>query len=154
MVGSQVCLWNLDITSKTTKSMEAAEMWFYHSIHRIPWTPQQTYVTFLLRKGQEHKLLCCIEQKQLKFLCQIIHEGGLEDLALCSWIPVKCARGAHHFTFINNIKCLYENSGSLSITDQIGKQCYISHYIKRSKILKIHDCSRSLTIWPEWTTSA
>jgi len=55
------------ITSKTRKNLEAAEMWFYRRIPRIPWTAHQTNVSVLQRMGQERKLLCCIEQNNSNF---------------------------------------------------------------------------------------
>jgi len=39
------------ITSKTRKNIEAAEMWFYRIILRIPWTAHQTNVSVLQRMG-------------------------------------------------------------------------------------------------------
>ena len=101
------------ITSMTRKNLEAAEMWFYLRILRIPWTANQTNVLVLERMGQERKLLCCIEQRQLKFLSHVIRKGELEDLALSGRIPGKCARGAQRFTFINNFKGLCKNHGKL-----------------------------------------
>jgi len=70
------------ITSKTRKNLEAAEMWFYRRIPRIPWTAHQTNVSVLQRMGQERKLLCCIEQRQLKCLGHVIRKGELEDLKI------------------------------------------------------------------------
>jgi len=61
--------------------------------------------------GQERKLLCCIEQRQLKFVGHVIRKGVLEDLALSGRIPGKRARGAQRFTFINNFKGLRKNPG-------------------------------------------
>jgi len=53
---------------------------------------------------QERKLLCCMEQKQLKFLAHVIRkEEELEDLAQSGRIPGKRARGAQRFTFITNL---------------------------------------------------
>ena len=66
------------ITSRTRKNLEAAEMWFYRRILRIPWTAHQANVSVLQRMGQERRLLCCIEQRQLKFLGHVIRKGELE----------------------------------------------------------------------------
>ena len=101
------------ITSKTRKNLEAAEMWFYRRILRIPWTAHQTNVSVLQRMGQERKLICCIEQRQLKFLGHAIRKGELEDLALSSRIPGKRASGVQRFTFIHNFEGLWKNPGNL-----------------------------------------
>ena len=84
-------------------------MWFYCRILRVLWTALQTNGTILQKMEQEHKLLCCIKQRQLKFLGHAIRKGKLEDLALSGRIPGKRARGAQRFTFINNFKHLYQN---------------------------------------------
>jgi len=76
---------------------EAAEMWFYRRILRIPWTAHRTNVSVLQRMRQESKLPC-IKQRQLKFLGPVIRKGELEDLALSGSIPGKRARGAQRFT--------------------------------------------------------
>jgi len=101
------------VTTKTRKNLEAAEMWFYRRILRIPWTAHQTNVSVLQRMGQVRKLLCCIEQRQLKFLGHVIRKGEHEDLALSSRIPRKRARSAQRSTFIHNFKDLCKNPGKL-----------------------------------------
>ena len=88
-------------------------MWFYRRILRIPWTAHQTNVSVLQRMGQVRKLLCCIEQRQLKFLGHVIRKGEHEDLALSSRIPRKRARSAQRSTFIHNFKDLCKNPGKL-----------------------------------------
>ena len=103
--------WTL--TAKIRKNIEAAEMWFYRRILCIPWTALQTNETALQEIGQERKLLCCIEQRQLKFFGLAIRKGELEDLTLSGRIPGKRARGAQRFTFFNNFKHLYQNSVQL-----------------------------------------
>jgi len=55
--------------------------------------------------GQERKLLCCIEQRQLIFLGHVIRKGELEDLDLSGRIPGKRARDAQSFTFHNSKLC-------------------------------------------------
>jgi len=101
------------VTTKTRKNLEAAEMWSYRRIIRIPWTAHQTNVSVLQRMRQERKLLCCIEQRQLKFLGHVIRKGEFADLALSGRIPGKRARGAQRFTFIHNFKGLCKNPGKL-----------------------------------------
>ena len=76
------------------KNLESVEMWFYCRILHITWTAHQTNVSVLQTIGQEHKLLCCIEQRQLKFLSHVIRKGELEDLALSGRNTGKRAKGA------------------------------------------------------------
>ena len=103
--------WTL--TEKPRKNAEAEEMWFYRRILRIPCTALQTNQAVLQKIGQERKLLCCVEQRQLKFLGHAIRKGEHEDLALNDRICGKSARITQRFTFINNFKHLYQNPGQL-----------------------------------------
>jgi len=64
------------MTTKTRKNLEAAEMWFYRRILRIPWTAHQTDVSLLQRMRQERKLICCIEERQLKFWTMLYTSGA------------------------------------------------------------------------------
>ena len=101
------------LAANIRKNIEAAEMLFYLRILRIPWTALQTNEAVLQKMGQERKLLCCIKQRQLKFLVHVIRNGELENLVLRSRISVKGARGAQRFTFTNNFNHLYQNPGQL-----------------------------------------
>jgi len=63
--------------------------------------------------GQGRKLLCCTEQRELKFLGHATRQGELENLARSCRISGKRARGAQRFTYINIFKRLYKNPGQL-----------------------------------------
>jgi len=124
VTSTHVRLWNLGSNNKDQENLEAAEMWFYSRILRIPWTAHQANVSVLQRMGQERKPLCCTEQRQLRFLDQVIPKGELEDLALSGRIPGKRARGAQRFTFIHNFKSLCKNPGNygwLVVIEHNGK---------------------------------
>ena len=58
-------------------------------------------------------MLCCIEQRLLKFLGHVICKAELELFGPSGSIPGKHARSAQRFTFINNFKHLYQNPGQL-----------------------------------------
>ena len=80
--------------------------------------------------GQECKLLCCIEHRQLKFLGHVIHKEGLENFAPSSRIPEKRAMSAQRFTFINKFQLcikILDNYGMFPETEQNGKA---SQYIE------------------------
>jgi len=51
--------WTL--TTKSRKNVEAAEMWFYRGILRIPWTALQTIMAVFQRMGQRRKPLCYVD---------------------------------------------------------------------------------------------
>ena len=111
--GSHVCVKSAHLTAKIRKNIEAEEMWFYRRILCIPWAALQTNETVFQKMGRERKLLCCIEQKQLKFLGHAIRKGEFKDLALSGRIHGKRAKSAQRFTSINNFKHLYQNPGQL-----------------------------------------
>ena len=96
----------------------------------VPWTALQTNETVLQKMGQERKLLCCIEHRQLKFLGHVIRKGELENFAPSSRIPEKRAMSAQRFTFINKFQLcikILDNYGMPPETEQNGKA---SHYIE------------------------
>ena len=113
------------VTTKTMKNLESAEMWFYCRILHITWTAHQTNVSVLQTIGQEHKLLCCIEQRQLKFLGHVICKDELEILlrVLCFLLPF-------HYSPSFNFQALFllffvnTASSSLSFSDLFLLFCY------------------------------
>jgi len=84
----------------------------------------------------DRKLLCCIEQSQLKFLGHVMHKGELEDLAVSGRIPRKQTRVASVLHLFNNFKrlciyiCILGNYGRLHIIEHNGKTSkYIEDWI-------------------------
>ena len=74
--------------------------------------------------GQERNLLCCIKQRQLKFLGHVIRKGELEDLALSGRIPRKRARASsvsHSLTTLNICAKILDNYRLLPETEKLKK---------------------------------
>jgi len=127
------------VTTRTRKNLEAAEMWFYRRILRIPWTAHQTNVSVLQRMGQDRKLLCCTEQRQFKFLGHVIRKGELEDLALSVRIPENVQEVPNVLLSSITLKVcakILGNYGRLHEIEHNGRTSYyiegwISHYTER-----------------------
>jgi len=93
----------------------------------------------LQRIRQERKVLCCVEQRRIKFLGHVIRKGNLEDLALSGRIPGKRVRVTQRFTFINILKVCVKilgNYGRPQVIEHKGKtswyiEGWISHDSER-----------------------
>ena len=107
--------WTL--TAKIRKNIEAAEMWFYRRILHIPWTALQTNETVLQKMGHERKLLCCIEQRQIKFLGHAKRKGELEDLESVQGMPGV----SHLLTTLGICTKILDNYWMLPEIEQTGK---------------------------------
>ena len=68
------------VTTKTRKNLEAAEMWLYRRIIRIPWTVHQTNVSVLQRMGQERKLLFLQNKDSSNFWAMLYPQESLKVL--------------------------------------------------------------------------
>jgi len=93
--------WTL--SAETTKNLEAAEMWFFRRMLRIPYTAHETNTSVLKKVGQNRQLLNIIRERQLKFTGHIIRKGELEELSLSGKIPGKKARGGQRLLFLNQL---------------------------------------------------
>ena len=93
--------WTL--SEKTTRNIEAAELWYYRRILRIPWTAHETNQSVLERVGQEKQLLNIIRKRQISFLGHAIRKDEMENLCLSGKIPGKRARGRQRKMWLQNI---------------------------------------------------
>ena len=71
----------LDNFSKYEGSkLEAAEMWFYRRMLKIPWTGHVTKEEVLKKIGTERKLLPTVRERQLECLGHVMKEESLDAL--------------------------------------------------------------------------
>ena len=56
-----------DMRSNARSKLEAAEMWFYQRILKIPWAGHVTNEEVLKKMGTERKLLLAVRKRQLEF---------------------------------------------------------------------------------------
>jgi len=93
--------WTL--SQKSKKNIEAAELWFYRRMLRIPWTAHETNQSVLQRVGQGKQLLKIIRKRQISFLGHAIRKDEMEHLCLSGKIPGKKARGRQRRMWLENI---------------------------------------------------
>ena len=85
------------------KRLEAAEMYFYRRMMRIPWTARVTNVEVLRRAGVERCLMKRVRRRQLKFLGHIVRAGELESDCLLGRIDGTRARGRQRIKYMDSI---------------------------------------------------
>ena len=85
------------------KRLEAAEMYFYRRMMRIPWTARVTNVEVLRRAGVGRCLVKKIRRRQLKFLGHIVRAEELESDCLLGRIDGTRARGRQRTTYMDSI---------------------------------------------------
>ena len=76
--------WTLNKNMKN--KINAAEMWFYRRMLKIPWTARVTNEEVLRRVNQERSLLRTIRKRQMEFLGHVIRREKIEYLYLTGMI--------------------------------------------------------------------
>ena len=93
--------WTLRKTDRDR--LEAAEMWFFRRMMKIPWTARMTNVAVLQTAGYQRKMLATIKRRQMKFLGHVYRKGSIENLALTGKINGKRSRGRQRIIFMDQI---------------------------------------------------
>ena len=83
--------------------LEAAEMWFYRRMLRIPWTAHVTNEEVLRKIGTERKLLPTVRKRQLEFLGHVMRKESLENLTLTGRIEGKKSRGRPWIKYLTSL---------------------------------------------------
>ncbi|GFR73885.1 hypothetical protein ElyMa_003879900 [Elysia marginata] len=68
------------ITKEIQRKIEAAEMWFFRRMLRVPWTAKKTNEEFLKETETTRSLMNRIRRRQAKFVGHIMRREGLENL--------------------------------------------------------------------------
>ena len=92
------------IKEDSRQKLEAAEMFFYRKMQRIPWTARVTNEEVLRRVDEERTLIKEIRRRQLKFLGHILRAGELEKDCLLGRIEGRRARGAQRIKFLDSLR--------------------------------------------------
>ena len=93
--------WTLNKNMKN--KINAAEMWFYRRMLKIPWTARVTNEEVLRRVNQERSLLRTIRKRQIEFLGHVIRREKIEHLCLTGMIEGRRARGRQRKKFLDSI---------------------------------------------------
>ena len=73
------------ISKGMRKRLEAAEMWFYRRMMRIPWTARITNEEVLERVGVGRSLIGTIRKRQLSFLGHILRGIVWRGIVCWGW---------------------------------------------------------------------
>ena len=85
------------------KRLDAAEMYLYRRMMRIPWTARVTNVEVLRRAGVERCLMKRVKTRQLKFLGHIVRAEELESVCLLERIERTRDRGGERTIYMDSI---------------------------------------------------
>ena len=88
------------------KRLEAAEMWLYRRLLRIPWTDKRTNVSVLKELNASKKILETVNKRRLKYVGHIIRNKNTNLMAatLQGKIEARKKQGRPSVTYIENIK--------------------------------------------------
>ena len=92
------------ISKEMRKRLQAAEMWFYRRMLRVPWTARRTNQEILQRAGVSREVMTIIRKRQLGFLGHILRGNGREKDCLLGMVEGRRARGRQRTKFMDGIK--------------------------------------------------
>ena len=92
------------ISKEMRKRLEAAEIWFYRRMLRVPWTARRSNEDVLRMAGTKRELLSVIRKRQLGFLGHILRGNGLEKDCLLGMVEGVRARGRQRTKYLDGIK--------------------------------------------------
>ena len=92
------------ISKDMRRKLEAAEMWFYRRMLRIPWTARVTNQEVLERMGVAREMMTVIRRRQLGFLGHILRSNGIESNCLMGMVEGRRARGRQRMKWTDKIK--------------------------------------------------
>ena len=84
--------------------LEAAEMWFYRRMLKIPWTGHVTNEEVLKKIGTKRKLLPTIRKRQLEFLGHVMRKESVENLTLTGLTEGKKNRGRPRIKYLTSLR--------------------------------------------------
>ena len=92
------------ISKEMRSRLEAAEMWFYRRMLRIPWTARRTNQEVLRMAGVTRELMTVIRRRQIGFLGHILRGSRLEKDCLLGMVEGRRARGRQRTKYTDGIK--------------------------------------------------
>ena len=92
------------ITNTIQKKLEAAEMWMWRRMLKIPWTHRKTNEEVLRIAGINREIMYSIRGRQLKFLGHIVRAEDLEYDVLTGMVEGTRARGRPREKIMDGLK--------------------------------------------------
>ena len=91
------------ISKKLERKIEAAEMWFWRRMLKVPWTARMRNDEVLDRVDAGREIMRTIRRRQLRFLGHVLRRDGLENVSMTGKIDGRRARGRQRQKFMDGI---------------------------------------------------
>ncbi|GFN79417.1 RNA-directed DNA polymerase from mobile element jockey [Plakobranchus ocellatus] len=106
------------ITKEIQKKIEAAEMWFFRRMLRVPWTARKTNEEVLKETESTRSLMNRIRRRQAKFVGHIMRREGLENLVTTGRMEGKKSRGRQREKMLDGMTSWM---GTKRVTDALSE---------------------------------
>ena len=133
------------ISAHMRSKLEAAEMWFYRRMLKIPWTDHVTNEEVLKKIGTKRKLLTSVRKRLLEFLGHVMRKESLENLTLTGHIEGKKSRGRPRIKYLNSLSTWMAEQVREGQRGGIKEQELLKN--KGKKDVESHDRPRLERIW-------
>ena len=91
------------ITNTMKKKLEAAEIWFYRRILRIPYTAHVKNEVVLDRMSENRELINIIRSQQIKFFGHIMRNKSIKNITMTEKIKGRRDREKQRLTFTKSL---------------------------------------------------
>lgn len=91
------------MSKQITKQLEAAEMWFWRRMQRIPWTAKKTNEEVLREVTEKRNLIRSIMRRQARFFGHVMRRQQLENLVTTGKMEGKRGRGRPRVKFLDRL---------------------------------------------------
>ncbi|GFN78636.1 endonuclease-reverse transcriptase [Plakobranchus ocellatus] len=106
------------ITKEIQKKIEAAEMWFFRRMLRVPWTARKTNEEVLKETESTRSLMNRVRRRQAKFVGHIMRREGLENLVTTGRMEGKKSRGRQREKMLDGMTSWM---GTKRVTDALSE---------------------------------
>ena len=91
------------VSRRMQEKLEAAEMWLWRRILKIPWTARRTNAEVLRQMGTERELMMTIRKRQMRFLGHVMRRNEMESVVLTGMVEGRRARGRQREKFMDGM---------------------------------------------------
>ncbi|GFR63281.1 endonuclease-reverse transcriptase [Elysia marginata] len=106
------------ITKEIQRKIEAAEMWFFRRMLRVPWTARKTNEEVLKETETTRSFINRIRRRQAKFVGHIMRREGLENLITTGRMEGKKSRGRQREKMLDGMTSWM---GTKRVTDALSE---------------------------------
>ncbi|GFR88765.1 retrovirus-related Pol polyprotein LINE-1 [Elysia marginata] len=106
------------ITKKIQRKIEAAEMWFFRRMLRVPWTTRKTNEEVLKETETTRSLMNRIRRRQAKFVGDIMRREGFKNLITTGRMEGKKSRGRQREKMLDGMTSWM---GTKRVTDALSE---------------------------------